>query len=929
MSQARAVSATFSRALASKFGLTITETGTGSGTVTSTPYGIAFGAACDPSFDSATVVTLTATPGTGSVFAGWGGACSGTGSCQVTMSQAWNVTAYFNTAYYRLTVRSGGTGSGMVSSSPSGINCTFIHGTAGSGCTGVFPYGATVSLNPVAFDGNSFGGWSGACSGTGSCQLSVPRDTAVTAGFTLLTPGTPTGLTVVSRSAYAVVVTWRRSAEADLYYLLRSTTPGGTYSPVHSGRDTLVTDAGLDPSTTYYYIVRAWNNAGWSSFSGELAGTTQPGVPTTPTGLAVGNATATSLGVSWNASAQATGYQLLRSPSAAGTYSEVFKGGGTSVTDSSLAVGTTYYYKVKAFNTYGFSDASDSKSGTTLSGAPPAVPTELSVGNATATSLAVSWNASAQATGYQLLRSASAAGTYSEVYKGTSTSVTDPGLAVGTTYYYRVKAFNAYGYSDASDYKSGTTLSSSPAAPAVPTGLTVGNPTVTSLAVSWTASPQATGYQLLRSPSAAGTYNEVYKGTGTSITDPGLAGGTTYYYRVKAFNAYGSSDASDAKSGTTLSSAPPAPAVPTGLTVGNPTATSLTVSWNGSARATGYQLKRASSAVGTYSEVYRGAVTSVTDSGLAAGTTYYYAVRAYNANGSSDLSDYQSGTTLAPTAYETAYLKAVFGRGGFSWTTNVAKWQSGTIWIRYSDLMGHHIASPSWSKCYDAVLVLDPHDHDDDGGRSSSSDRDARVSHDARPSSGSDQDQRDDDGRSSSPSDHDQRDDDGRGSSSADRAQRDSDDGPSFFFSEHAPRSDMGLDLDPSTSSVTVTITGVLERRERHAPAGRFWTRTGAWNGRFDFDSPDADCQTLTRTIPVQSLPGGAPYRIDLGYWYSDPKVRWGAGIREVTLTFNGWQVPAGQDATVWRCTGQFNWNGDRDHAYPRGSRDRACDFKR
>jgi hypothetical protein len=47
-----------------------------------------------------------------------------------------------------------------------------------------------------------------------------------------------------------------------------------------------------------------------------------------------------------------------------------------------------------------------------------------------------------------------------------------------------------------------------------------------------------------------------------------------------------------------------------------------------------------------------------------------------------------------------------------------------------------------------------------------------------------------------------------------------------------------------------------------------------------------------------------------------------------VTLTFNGWLVPAGQDATVWRCTGDFNWHGDHEHAYPRQGRDRACDLK-
>jgi hypothetical protein len=752
MSRARSVTAAFDPAPAARFALTVSETGGGNGTVAASVNGVDCGTACGTSFDSAAVVTLTATPGTGSVFAGWSGACSGTGACQVTMSQAWTVTAIFNTAFYRFTIRGGGTGSGSVTSSPSGINCTFIHGAAGSGCAGVFPYGATVSLNPVAFDGNSFAGWSGACSGTASCQVAVPRDTAVTVGFTLLTPGTPTGLVVASRTASTLVLSWRRAAEADLYYLLRSETSGGGYATVHSGPDTLVTDAGLASGTTYYYIVRAWNNAGWSSFSVELTGTTLAGAPSVPTGLAVGSPTASSLQVSWNGVAQATGYQLLRSSSAGGTYGEVYKGAGTSVTDQGLAAGVTYYYRVKAFNGYGYSAASDARSGTTLAGAPPAVPT----------------------------------------------------------------------------------------------GLVVNNPTSATLDVCWNASPGATGYELLRSSGATGTYASVYQGASRCVTDAGLAAGTTYYYKVRASNGYGTSD----------------------------------------------------------------------------------------------LSDYRSGATRLVTAYEAAYVRAVFGRGGFAWTTNVPRWQSGTIWIRYSGFLGHHIASPAWSRCYDAVLVLDPHDRDHDGGPPAAGDHgdghDARGSsseHDRRDggswSPGSDDGRRGDDGRGGSALGHDGREGEGRGNSPWDRDGHD-EDGPSFFFSEHSPREDMGLDIDPATTSVTVTITGVLEHREPHGRPGWFWTRNNAWNGRFDFDPPDLDCQTLTRTIPVEALGGPAPFRVLIGYFYDDPRFRyWGAGIREVTLTFNGWLVPEGQDATVWRCTGAFNWVGDRDHAYPRSDRDRSCDFHR
>jgi len=75
--------------------LTISTSGTGSGTVGASPTGTSCGAGC-LSFAAGTVVTLTATPNTGSTFAGWSGACSGTGSCTVTMNSNQAVTAAFN-----------------------------------------------------------------------------------------------------------------------------------------------------------------------------------------------------------------------------------------------------------------------------------------------------------------------------------------------------------------------------------------------------------------------------------------------------------------------------------------------------------------------------------------------------------------------------------------------------------------------------------------------------------------------------------------------------------------------------------------------------------------------------------------------------------------------------------------------------------------
>jgi hypothetical protein len=76
--------------------LSVSKTGTGSGTVTSNPAGINCGLDCSEVYSYNTVVTLTASPNTGSTFTGWsGGGCSGTGNCILTMTAAKSVTASF------------------------------------------------------------------------------------------------------------------------------------------------------------------------------------------------------------------------------------------------------------------------------------------------------------------------------------------------------------------------------------------------------------------------------------------------------------------------------------------------------------------------------------------------------------------------------------------------------------------------------------------------------------------------------------------------------------------------------------------------------------------------------------------------------------------------------------------------------------------
>ena len=177
MDQARSVTATFGLI---QRNLVVTNSGFGFGSVTSDPAGIDCPTDCDQNYDHGTVVTLTATPETdSSTFTGWGGDCSGTGTCQVTMDQARSVTATFALIPRNLSVTKSGSGSGSVSSSPAGIDC-------GTDCDEDYDHGTLVTLDATPdATSSTFSGWSGACSGTGNCQVTMDEAQSVTATFDL------------------------------------------------------------------------------------------------------------------------------------------------------------------------------------------------------------------------------------------------------------------------------------------------------------------------------------------------------------------------------------------------------------------------------------------------------------------------------------------------------------------------------------------------------------------------------------------------------------------------------------------------------------------------------------------------------------------------------------------------------------------------
>jgi hypothetical protein len=189
MNANQTVTATFNIVAPTTAVLTLTKAGTGTGTVTSSPGGISCNAGCSSdtgTFAIGTSVTLTATPSTGSTFAGWsGGGCSGTAPCAVAMSGNQSVTATFTAAptLRTLTVTKGGAGAGTVTSSPGGINC-------GPVCTASFSDGTSVTLTATPAPGSDFDDWNvtgggstSGCGGGPTCTVLMDRNRTVRADF--------------------------------------------------------------------------------------------------------------------------------------------------------------------------------------------------------------------------------------------------------------------------------------------------------------------------------------------------------------------------------------------------------------------------------------------------------------------------------------------------------------------------------------------------------------------------------------------------------------------------------------------------------------------------------------------------------------------------------------------------------------------------
>src|SRR5438874_2480787 len=160
--------------------------------------------------------------------------------------------------------------------------------------------------------------------------------------------------------------------------------------------------------------------------------------------------------------------------------------------------------------------------------------------------------------------------------------------------------------------------------------------------LAWSASTDnvgVTGYRVERCQGAGcTTFTQVATPTGTSFNDTGLAAGTSYGYQVRATDAAGNLSAySSVVSATTQTPDTTAPTAPTGLSATAASSAQINLAWTASTDnvgVTGYRVERCQGAgCTTFAQIAAPTTTSFNNTGLTAGTSYSYQVRAADAAG--------------------------------------------------------------------------------------------------------------------------------------------------------------------------------------------------------------------------------------------------------------------------------------------------------
>ena len=413
-----------------------------------------------------------------------------------------------------------------------------------------------------------------AIDGDGNESARAGDVSVVTGGPDGVAPQAPADLVALAASsAVEISLSWtpptRDANGGDLtgltaYVIMRSKGDDASFvsiDTVDAGDNRYTDSNGLESSTTYYYALRALDQAGNSSVRSGAASAKTAGIEA-PSGLAA-NAGIRTITITWNASGEESllGYNVYRSTRSdegftrlTGVEGTSFSTGQTVYVDSNLVGGQTYFYRASTVTSDGESEQSTFVGATVLSDSrAPAAPTlvKAEAVRDDPEKIDLSWNPpttdinGAELTGvdrYYVYRADDVAGPYTQVATVTSPAYQDTGLVSVTTYYYQIEAIDQVGNTSLPS----TAIAAITSGVEKPSDVRISASTPSDVTqppevtILWTGSVGAILHYELQRTTVANSTNDadfVVVGTNsldTQRVDDTVLRGTTYYYRVRA-----------------------------------------------------------------------------------------------------------------------------------------------------------------------------------------------------------------------------------------------------------------------------------------------------------------------------------------------------------------------------------------------------------